>query len=70
MTTSRTTRGKSAPAPTSIAFASTKELNIVRAAARRAGKSVSSFLRQVALEEAARVLEQCPHCGAEKHAAA
>lgn len=71
MTTARTTRDKApTPAPTSITFTSEKELNAVRAAARRVGKSVSRFARELLLEEAARVLGQCPHCGSHKHSAA
>jgi hypothetical protein len=71
MTTSRTTRDKTpAPAPTSITFNSEKELNAIRAAARRVGKSVSRYAREVLLEHAAHVLGHCPHCGSAKHSAA
>jgi len=71
MTTSRNHRYKTqSPAPTSMTFSSEKELDFVRAAARRAGKSVSRFLRDVALEGAAKVLGHCPHCGSHKHSAA
>lgn len=62
------TTHKKQPAPTSIAFESASELAIVRRAARRLGKSVSRFLRDIAVEKAEHVLgHSCKHCGAMRH---
>lgn len=65
---------KSKNTPTSISFTSVRELRTVRRAARLAGKSVSRFLRDIAIAEAERVIVEhdkaCPHCGAGRTSAA
>jgi uncharacterized protein (DUF1778 family) len=59
------------PKPTSIIFSSKKEQELVRRAAKRQGKSVTQFLRELAVEKSRELLgeQPCPHCGAPAHAA-
>jgi uncharacterized protein (DUF1778 family) len=53
------------PRTLSAAFSSSKHVRLIRAAARSVGKTPSAFMRDAAIEAAAKIDGKCPSCGQE-----